>query len=70
MLISTNRRFSDLELVELKAFGTLFEGDVFVGLDPASSMDRRTSYGGTARDNVRKALREAHLVLESLAHED
>ena len=69
-LISTHRRVSDVELAELKTFCDLFETDVFAGLDPASSMDRRTSYGGTARDNVRKALREARLVLESLAHED
>ena len=70
MLISTHRRFSDLELSELKSVSALFEADVFAALDPASSVDRRTSYGGTARDNVRKALREARLVLESLAHED
>ncbi len=69
-LISTHRRFSDVELAELKTFCDLFEPDVFAELDPASSMDRRTSYGGTARDNVRKALREARLALESLAHED
>jgi argininosuccinate lyase len=70
MLISTHRRFSDLKLTDLKAFSALFEADVFVELDPASSVDRRTSYGGTARLNVRKALKEAHMVLESLAHED
>jgi argininosuccinate lyase len=70
MLISTHRRFSDITLAELKAFCALFEADVFAELDPASSMDRRTSYGGTARQNVRKALKEARLVLESLAHED
>jgi argininosuccinate lyase len=70
MLISTHKRFSDLGLAELKTFCALFEADVFVTLDPASSMDRRTSYGGTARENVRKALKEARMVLESLAHED
>jgi argininosuccinate lyase len=70
MLISAHRGFSDLNLAELKAFCALFEADVFATLDPASSMDRRTSYGGTARLNVRKALKEARLVLESLAHED
>jgi argininosuccinate lyase len=70
MLISTHRRFSDLGLSELKALCALFEADVFVELDPASSIDRRTSYGGTARQNVRKALKEARVVLESLAHED
>ena len=70
LLISKNMQFSDLELSELKAFSALFEADVFAALDPASSMDRRTSYGGTARENVRKALKEARVFLESLAHED
>ena len=70
MQISTHRGFSDLKLSELKAFSTLFEADVFVELDPVSSMDKRTSYGGTARQNVRKAMKEARMVLESLAHED
>ena len=70
MQISSHRRFSDLKLSDLKAFCDLFEADVFVTLDPASSMDRRTSYGGTARENVRKALKEARMVLETLAHED
>jgi argininosuccinate lyase len=70
MLISKNKRFSGIELSELKAFSALFEADVFSAFDPASSMDRRTSYGGTARQNVRKALKEARAFLESPAHED
>jgi len=70
MLISTHQKFSDLELAELKTFCALFEADVFEELDPASSVDKRTSYGGTARLNVRKALKEAREILESLAHEE
>jgi argininosuccinate lyase len=70
MLIDKGRSFSDLSLDELKSFSDLFGTDVFESLDPASSMDRRTSYGGTARVNVRNALTDAQAILESLSHEE
>ncbi|MGD0209368.1 MAG: argininosuccinate lyase [Desulfomonilia bacterium] len=70
MLIDKGRSLSDLGLDELKSFSDLFGADVFAGLDPASSVDRRTSYGGTARKNVRNALTDAQAILESLTHEE
>ena len=70
MLIDKGRSLSEISLDELKKFSDLFGEDVFAVLDPASSMDRRTSYGGTARVNVRNALTDAQAILESLNHEE
>ena len=68
-LIRSRRTFKDLSLEELKGHSPLFEADVFSALDPASSVDRRKSAGGTARENVRRALAEARACLEALPHE-
>ena len=70
MLIDKGRSLSEISLDELKKFSDLFGEDVFAVLDPASSTDRRTSYGGTARVNVRSALTDARAILESLTHEE
>lgn len=62
------RGLADLSLDELKSFSVLFEQDVFSALDPAVSVDRRTSQGGTAREKVRSSLTEARALLEALEH--
>jgi argininosuccinate lyase len=67
--VSLGKGLADLRLEELTAFSTLFEQDIFAALDPGTSVDRRKSFGGTARENVRAALREARALLETLAHE-
>ncbi|HPI94155.1 MAG TPA: argininosuccinate lyase [Deltaproteobacteria bacterium] len=67
--MSRGKGLVDLELDELKGFSVLFEQDIFAALDPAVSVDRRKSLGGTARDNVRSALTEARAFLEALTHE-
>jgi argininosuccinate lyase len=66
LLVQGKKRFSDLTLAELKSFSTLFEADVFQAIEPAASVDRRSSFGGTARENIRKALDEARAALETL----
>ena len=68
-LAQGRRTFADLNLEELRAFSLLFEEDIFEAFDPATSVDRRTSYGGTSRANVRAALGEAGAILEKLLHE-
>ncbi len=70
MLISNGRGFADLTLKELRRFSELFEEDVFTALDPVYSLDRRKSQGGTARENVKKALKEALATLKSLANDE
>jgi argininosuccinate lyase len=65
--LNSGKVFSDLGMEELRGFSSLFEPDVFKVLDPAASMDTRTSLGGTARVNVRRALEEARGILEGLA---
>ena len=63
-LTRQGRRFTDLTLDELKAYSDLIGEDIFQVMDPASSVDARKSFGGTARENVRRALKEAHEILE------
>ncbi len=63
-LTRQGRRFTDLTLAELKAYSDLIEEDIFQVMDPASSVDARKSFGGTARENVRRALKEALEILE------
>jgi argininosuccinate lyase len=63
-LTRQGRRFTDLSLDELKAYSDLIGEDIFQVMDPASSVDARKSFGGTARENVRRALKEAHEILE------
>jgi argininosuccinate lyase len=63
------KRLRDLSLEELRAFSPLFEEDIFSALEPSNSVDRRTSFGGTARKNVSAALSEARVLLDALGHE-
>jgi argininosuccinate lyase len=70
LLVQEKRRLSALSLDELKSFSGLFEEDVFQSIQPTVSVDRRRSYGGTAREKVREALNEAKGVYEALWHED
>ena len=66
--MARGKDLGNLGLDELQAFSVLFEQDIFPALDPAVSVDRRKSPGGTARDNVRSALTGARAFLEALKH--
>ncbi|MDT8272897.1 MAG: argininosuccinate lyase [Desulfomonilia bacterium] len=68
-LIRDGKTFADLGIEEFRAYSPLFEPDVFTIITPAVSADRRTSYGGTASQRVREALREARAFLGDQGHE-
>lgn len=65
-LVQERKRLSDLSPAELRTFSALFGEDVFQAIGPTASVDRRRSFGGTARENVRKALDEARAALGTL----
>jgi argininosuccinate lyase len=66
MLVRQNRTIADLTLTELLGFSNVFAEDVFAFLTPESSVDRRLSFGGTARAGVKAAIKEAYQRLEGL----
>ena len=57
--ISKNRELNELELSELKSFSTLVSDDIFEALSVETIIERRSSYGGTAKKNVRGAIKRA-----------
>lgn len=65
-LVQERKRLSDLSPAELRTFSELFGEDVFQAIGSTASVDRRRSFGGTARENVRKALDEARAALGTL----
>jgi argininosuccinate lyase len=52
-----------LTLEELRKFSPAVDEDVFEALSVASAINRRTSIGGTARENVCAAIRAAEEAL-------
>jgi argininosuccinate lyase len=61
--ITQHKELNALTLKELKTFSSLIEEDIFEVLVVESMVDRRTSFGGTARKNVAAAIRDAERVL-------
>jgi argininosuccinate lyase len=57
--LSRKQELSELSLDELKGFSELIEADVFEFLKVEKMIDRRKSAGGTAAQNVRKAIAQA-----------
>ena len=53
-----NKKFKDLALEEFKSFSPLFDTDVFEILDIEKIVDSKKSYGGTARDLIKKQIEE------------
>jgi argininosuccinate lyase len=53
------RELDELSLSELKGFSPVIEQDIFDALTPGRMIDRRISYGGTATENVKKAIEQA-----------
>jgi argininosuccinate lyase len=62
--LENNKELHDLSLEELKSFSNLIQEDVFDILSTAAMIDRRTSAGGTATENVRAAINDARKVLK------
>jgi argininosuccinate lyase len=57
--LSLGRELQDLSLDELRAFSPLFDQDVHDFLSVKTMVSRRNIHGGTAFDNVRKAVEKA-----------
>jgi argininosuccinate lyase len=57
--LSQNKEIHDLELWELKKFSDMIEADIFDFLTTEQMISRRTSFGGTALENVRQAIQQA-----------
>ncbi len=53
------KELQDMTLSELRQFSDRIENDVFPFLDVDNMIERRVSSGGTARENVRKAIEKA-----------
>ncbi|HHO77131.1 MAG TPA: argininosuccinate lyase [Deltaproteobacteria bacterium] len=65
-LIRQGRALSDLCLDEFRSFSDRFDEGILSVISPQRSVDRRMSFGGTARENVRKALADARERLAGL----
>ena len=66
-----NKELQELPLRDLKKFSQAFEEDIFEILTLQQMVDRRVSAGGTAKENVVKAINEAQeaLRLEGIVNE-
>jgi len=62
--IQRQKELTDLDLTELQKFSLLISVDIFESLTPKKMIDRRTSLGGTATENVKQAIAAAYLQLE------
>ena len=67
-LIQEGKTLSDLSLDEFISHSKMFDEGIFSMISPQGSVDRRTSFGGTARENVRQALNQALERLTSLGN--
>ncbi|MBI5590318.1 MAG: argininosuccinate lyase [Deltaproteobacteria bacterium] len=56
---SLKKELHELTLEEMKSFSTLIAEDIFAILTPEEMINRRTSFGGTARENVNVAIQTA-----------
>jgi len=63
--ISRNKELHELSLTELTSFSSLVKSDVFSILTPEQMIDRRRSYGGTAKENVLAAIEKAEKRLKA-----
>ena len=67
-LIRQGKTLSDLSLDEFIAHAKQFDEEIFSVISPQGSVDRRTSFGGTAREKVKQALNQARERLTSLGN--
>jgi argininosuccinate lyase len=61
--LEQGKELDQLSLDELKPFSAFIKADIFDHLTLAHMIDRRQSLGGTARDNVARAIGNARKVL-------
>jgi argininosuccinate lyase len=60
------KTLADLSVDDFKKFSEAFEDDIIEVVRPENSVDRRTSYGGTARENVGRMILGARARIEEL----
>jgi len=65
-----NKELHELTLKELKTFSSLIKKDVFNILKTEQMINRRKSFGGTAKENVMAAIKEAEKSLNVLEQAD
>ena len=63
--VENGRELHELTLKELKQFSAKIKQEIFQLLKPESGVNRRTSFGGTATENVVKAVADAERELTS-----
>ena len=63
--LENGKELHELSLEELKRFSDLIEADVFDNLTTQAMIDRRSSHGGTATDNVRRAVEAARKEIQA-----
>jgi len=56
---SRKKELHELTLEEMKSFSALITEEIFGILTPEEMINRRTSFGGTAQENVRTAIQTA-----------
>jgi len=68
--LDKDKELHELTLKELKTFSSLIKKDVFNILSIDQMINRRKSFGGTARENVMAAIKEAEKSLNAVEHAD
>jgi argininosuccinate lyase len=64
--LKNKKELHELTLDEMKSFSDLIQDDIFQFLTPQAMIDRRRSWGGTAKENVLAAIQRAqHALKES-----
>jgi len=63
--LSQNKEIHELKLWELKKFSDMIEADIFDFLTTEQMISRRTSFGGTALENVKQAIEQARKELKT-----
>lgn len=64
--ISHSKTFENLSLEEWKDFHEAFNDDIYSILTPRSAVDRRKTFGGTARDEVKRQIESGRKLLQQL----
>ncbi|QUH25296.1 argininosuccinate lyase [Serpentinicella alkaliphila] len=62
--IRNNKDLENLTIEEWKNHHEIFDNDIFDILTPESAVDRRSTYGGTARSEVRRQIEKAKSLLK------
>ncbi len=63
--IENNKKLEELDLNELKEFSNAFSEDIYEFIGVESSVNHRKSFGGTAPELVKKAIKEAKIELDN-----